>query len=732
MLPTSFSRCSCISNDAWRVWVLSLAAICLSCVPLHATPTPTRTTLEISPRHDVQQGQPITLTATVEAKGQPISPGIVTFCDAAVPFCEDTAVLGTAAVTSNGTASMKKIFGSGSHSVFALFRETRANAGSRSEIRYIDVYGKSKTTTTLSKSSSSDGLSLQATVTGSGTTPLQNVVSLIEEVSRNTQIVAPLRHSTLSAKFAPPSFYPAAPIDPSFEISDSSDRGVVMGDFDGDGLPDLAVASNANAQDTYAGSVTFFLNDLNHPGQFHQGQTYALGSGVFALVIGDFNGDGMLDLVANTTIEQNGQYVSQDVLLLGNRTEPGQFTVTNIPSVVPFQVAADVNQDGVLDLIGPISGEGSAEGIDVLLGDPAHPGQFRGEITYPMEYTATVAVGDLNGDGVLDLVANSSYENSGVAVLLGDAANPGHFLAPVLYPTGSYSDPSQIVIGDFNKDGFPDIATTLYNGDVDVLLNNANRPGQFLAPAEYPFNVSPYAASSALTLGAFHSEDTLDLAVIDDLGVYVLPGDSAQPGQFLSPVNYPLPSGVLAFGLAAADFNGDGLSDLIVDMLSSEQFDTAPFTLAAFLTQVTQTATASWRHVPHDRGEPVYAYAQYHGDSDHYGSRSCTIDLSATGASAPTISDIHVADIGPTEAAVSWSGNGTVVTVNYGTTTALGGSTGEFREDPDRPRHTAVLKGLNPDTQYYYRLKAVSFSNDCNPLTTTSSIALFATAHGKD
>lgn len=147
---------------------------------------------------------------------------------------------------------------------------------------------------------------------------------------------------------------------------------------------------------------------------------------------------------------------------------------------------------------------------------------------------------------------------------------------------------------------------------------------------------------------------------------------------------------------------------------------------------MTQTATASWRHVPHDRGEPVYAYAQYHGDSDHYGSRSCTIDLSATSASAPTISDIRVADIGPTEAAVSWSGNGTVVTVSYGTTTALGRSTGELREDPDRPWDTAVLRGLNPDTQYYYQLTAVSFSNDCNPLTTTSSIASFTTAHGKD
>ncbi len=172
MLPTFFSRCSCTSIDAWRGWVLFLAAICLSCVRLDATPTPTRTTLEISPRHDAQQRQPVTLTATVEAKGQPISPGIVTFCDAAAPFCEDAAVLGTAAVTSNGTASMKKIFGSGSHSVFALFHETRAHAGSRSEIGYIDVYGKIKTTTTISKSSSSDGLSLQATVTGSGTTPL--------------------------------------------------------------------------------------------------------------------------------------------------------------------------------------------------------------------------------------------------------------------------------------------------------------------------------------------------------------------------------------------------------------------------------------------------------------------------------------------------------------------------------------------------------------------------------
>jgi hypothetical protein len=95
---------------------------------LHAKPLlsqePTTTVLELS-RTTVPAELPVTLTATVTSNGKALTRGQVVFCNASATFCEDLAVLGTAQLTSNGTARIKLLLSLGRHDIYAKFKGTR-------------------------------------------------------------------------------------------------------------------------------------------------------------------------------------------------------------------------------------------------------------------------------------------------------------------------------------------------------------------------------------------------------------------------------------------------------------------------------------------------------------------------------------------------------------------------------------------------------------------------------
>ena len=104
---------------------ITLAAAALAfCIPcLAETPTPTITSLTLSSA-SVTKGTTVTLTAHVTASGAAVHPGTVTFCNAAAPHCEDTAILGTAQLTTNGTAKLYLRLPPGTHSIKAIFSAT--------------------------------------------------------------------------------------------------------------------------------------------------------------------------------------------------------------------------------------------------------------------------------------------------------------------------------------------------------------------------------------------------------------------------------------------------------------------------------------------------------------------------------------------------------------------------------------------------------------------------------
>ncbi|HWE53204.1 MAG TPA: MBG domain-containing protein, partial [Bryobacteraceae bacterium] len=190
------------------------------------------------------------------------------------------------------------------------------------------------------------------------------------------------------------------PLSPANTVG-TNPRSIVVGDFNGDGLADLAVANS--------GSNTVSVLLGKGDGTFQSAATYTVGSSPLAIARGDFNGDGVLDLaVANST----GNTVT---ILMGNGGISGTFTVGGSypagagPNSI---VASDFNGDGLLDLA--IS---NSSGVSLLIG--GGDGTFQNPLSYS---AATNPIGlasaDFDGDGTSDLaVANQGSNN--VSVLLG-------------------------------------------------------------------------------------------------------------------------------------------------------------------------------------------------------------------------------------------------------------------------------------------------------------------------
>jgi hypothetical protein len=169
----------------------------------------------------------------------------------------------------------------------------------------------------------------------------------------------------------------------------------------------------------------------------------------------------------------------------------------------------------------------------------------------------SVAVADFNHDGKLDLVTANETSNT-VSVLLGNG--DGTFRPAQSFPLPAGSAPVYVAVGDFNRDGNPDIVVADNGNDsgnsVSVLLGNGD--GTFQAPRTYGVGQAPVG----IAVADFNGDGRLDLAVANQLtnNVSVLLGNG--DGTFRPPVNYP--AGSLAREVAAGDLNGDGKIDLVV------------------------------------------------------------------------------------------------------------------------------------------------------------------------
>jgi len=309
---------------------------------------------------------------------------------------------------------------------------------------------------------------------------------------------------------------------------------VAVGDFNGDGKLDLAVANSSNL----SGDVSILLG--NGDGTFQAAVDYSAGSLPESVAVGDFRGDGKLDLaVAN----YNDNNVS---ILLGNGGGTFQAAVNYATTWTgPYSVAVgDFNGDGKLDLVVA----NYAGSVSILLGNG--DGTFQAAVNYSTgsfgTYSTSVAVGDFNGDGKLDLaVANSGSNN--VSILLGKG--DGTFQAAVNYATGT--EPFSVAVADFNGDGKLDLVVANEgSNNVSILLGNGD--GTFQAAVDYGAGTYP----DAVAVGDFNGDGKLDLVVANDgsSNVSVLLGNGN--GTFQAAVDYG--AGTQPMSVAVGDFNGEG------------------------------------------------------------------------------------------------------------------------------------------------------------------------------
>jgi Bacterial Ig-like domain (group 3)/FG-GAP-like repeat len=262
---------------------------------------------------------------------------------------------------------------------------------------------------------------------------------------------------------------------------------IVIADFNHDGLPDIAYIQG-NALFTNPSNITVALNQQSAPGTFPISVTSSSFSGydVVDLKTADMNGDGFPDLVLRCAPSYNGNTPPSDdtwesIVFLDDPAHPGQFLAPAVftpPATMNSIVVQDLNHDGLPDVV--VSGKGSY--FSVYLGDPAHPGQSLApqNTTAPgnLTYLYTVAIGDVDGDGIPDVIAT----DEGNTLLIFPGKGDGTFLAATTLFEGLTAPAwgnSATVLADLDGDGLSDLVTTEYaQNSAQIFLHNT----QVIAP----------------------------------------------------------------------------------------------------------------------------------------------------------------------------------------------------------------------------------------------------------
>jgi len=383
--------------------------------------------------------------------------------------------------------------------------------------------------------------------------------------------------------------------------------GIAIGDVNGDKKPDIVVGSGGGAtaivylnkgDGTFAvngtvGSVPLYaannvvLADINNDkkldivvpdgfgdlytfygtgkGTFTAGPVYPLQScndcSNFLVAVGDFNGDGTLDV-----LDTDGFYTNTVSLGRGD----GSFQVAqSFPFALEGQyqniAVADFNGDGIPDVAaqGPTSGT-----IAVVLGAQHGTLTTKQLITSVCTNTFTygIAAGDVNGDGKADIVAvfggaSGSCDHM-AAVLLG--LGTGKFKKAAFYPTGAGTNAQEeeVYLVDVNGDGKLDIVIANSDGTLSVLLNNGN--GTYITEPLVPA-VADLFYQESLTFADFNGDGHMDIALTSKgayATVWVLPGNGN--GTFGVPVETQTP--FIVDAAVAGDFNKDGKADLLASI----------------------------------------------------------------------------------------------------------------------------------------------------------------------
>jgi hypothetical protein len=372
---------------------------------------------------------------------------------------------------------------------------------------------------------------------------------------------------------------------------DASDLGsfwvatdIAAADLDSDGRTDVvSVAMLANSGQGQ-GYLRVYRQTSSWGFAFSQ---YLVGTYPWRVKIADIDGDGAADLLI-LDVGRSGASPGMVWLIRQDRRNRGVFlapevVVAGLPSTYDFTVI-DANLDGAPDIV-LASGIGGSDGAALLLQDPSQRGTFRPAtlITFPGKPQA-VGMGDLNGDGLPDL---AFYATTSFSVNTGST---GHFVIVHAQKIGGFGPPTVLFpqigvnaqlmqVGDANGDGRPDVLSvftpfsTNFAAKLTVAVQSA--PGSYVGADTA---LSPIRGLDGFVVADLNRDRMADVATT---GFY----PTGSPTVVRAQTSVLLPIGGGAYGIAAiyempittesitaADLDGDGLSDLILQGGDNQAF----------------------------------------------------------------------------------------------------------------------------------------------------------------
>ena len=352
-------------------------------------------------------------------------------------------------------------------------------------------------------------------------------------------------------QFTPPAFSTRSDIP-----TGSGPQWLCNADLDGDGKPDIIVANGDS------NTVTVYHNNST-PGSvsFAETASYTMGSSGYpiGIVAGDLDGDGKPDLVVSN-------YYTQTLTIYINASTPGNIVMDSVLSVpsanyILGAAIADLNGDGKPEVI--VASQGS--NMLAVYSNSSTIGNISFSNETPIMSPSggspfKVVVGDLDGDGKPDLAAANSYLGT-VSVYLNTSTTGGaiSFASDVDFATGNF--PEGMAIGDLDGDGKPDMIVANNTDNTLSLLRNTSTPGNLSFAPQLTVN-SGYAAYD-IALGDFDGDGKPDIAVVDQYNNTIsIHRNISTPGAIAVSPNVDYTTGNIPYAITTADFDGDGKPDL--------------------------------------------------------------------------------------------------------------------------------------------------------------------------
>ncbi len=348
---------------------------------------------------------------------------------------------------------------------------------------------------------------------------------------------------------------------------------VAIGDLDGDGKPDLAVVNQG------LNTISIYRNTASSgsisTGSFAAPVDFATGTTPRSVSIGDLDGDGKPDLaVANRG--------DNSVSILRNTSTSGSISAGSFATKVDFSTGLNTYPQSVT--IGDLDGDGKLDlavanivsmTVSIFRNTAASGSIVSSSFAAPVDFAtssgpASVALGDLDGDGKPELaVANFGSSSNTVSVFrnttTSGSINIGSFATKVDFTTGA--TPTSVIIGDLDSDGKPDLAVANRDDYTVSILRNTSTSGSigagsFATKVDFATGISP----NSIAIGDLDGDGKPDLALAnlgsDNISILhnTAISGSISAGSFATTIDFT--TGTQPYSVAIGDLDGDGRPDL--------------------------------------------------------------------------------------------------------------------------------------------------------------------------